>query len=71
MNCLSYDISVYRLGFACVFPCGILPLQRDLSLSCDHRRDYASECDNNKNNNNNNSSNNQNNNNSNNKNSNK
>ena len=67
MNCVSYDICVYRtFGLFGVFPWGILPLQSDWSLSCDHGHDYTSYCENNNSNSNNNNTHNNNNNNNNN-----
>ena len=48
MNCVSCDICVYHLWFACGFP-GIFLSSRvtGWSLSCDHGLDYASKCENN------------------------
>ena len=45
MNCVSYYICVYHFLFlfALFFPgWGVLPLQRDWNLSCDHGLDDAS-----------------------------
>ena len=41
MNCFGYDIYVYHFWSALFIPWGILPLQSDWSLSCDHGLGYA------------------------------
>ena len=46
-NCFSFDIYSYHFGFASFFPRRVLPLQSDWSLSCDHRLDNVSSCENN------------------------
>ena len=49
MNCVSCDTCVYHFCFGLLysFPWGIPQLQSEWSLSCDHRLDYASLCENN------------------------
>ena len=44
MDCFGCDICVYHFWFVFVLfsPWGILPLQSDWSLSCDHGLNYAS-----------------------------
>ena len=41
MNCVSCDICMDHLGLF-VFFLGVLAIQSDRSLSCDHGLDYAS-----------------------------
>ena len=43
MTCVSCDMHMNHVWFALLFPWGVISLQSDWSLSCDHELDYSSD----------------------------